>query len=52
MAEKEGEVIADRPVAVVKVGVTHPTCLDSNDDFTRTGVGDDYLLDLHWFPLR
>ena len=41
VAEEEGEVVVDAPLAVVEVGVTDPARLDPHDRLTRTGVGDE-----------
>jgi len=52
MTKEKRELIADRPFSVMKVRVTHPAGLHSDDRFTGTGVRDDQFLDPYRLPLR
>ncbi|MCZ1011180.1 hypothetical protein O1L68_35825 [Streptomyces lydicus] len=39
MAEQVREVVADRAVAVVQIGVAHPAGLHGHEHVARTGIG-------------
>ena len=39
VAEEEGEVVVDGPLAVVEVGVAHPAGLHGDHGLARTGIG-------------
>ena len=45
VAEEEGEVVVDRPLAVVEVGVAHPAGLDRDQGLARAGIGHHHGLE-------